>query len=408
MKVFFRNIHLYLGLTAGLVILVVCFTGAVLVFEKEFQHTLYPERYFVEAGSERMPLDSIVRKFEAGVKGAKVSGVKVYAERNRTLEVSYTEKDNKPKGESGGEKKKDASAKPEGAKKTMDGPRGKTGFVNPYTGDVIGTYESRSPFFFTIFSLHRWLLLGDTGKFIVGSATLIFLFILITGIILWWPKTMAKLRQHLTIKWSKWKRINHDLHIVIGFYTSLFLFAFAFTGLAWSFEWFNDGIYWATNSENKRPEPPASAFQDAPTVSIESVLKSVQSKIPDAIYIQLNLPKDSAAAYSTTVMAASAAHERATDQYFFDQYSGQLAGTLLFSERNLGQRVRSTFYTIHVGSIAGLPGRIVAFISCVAGFTFPVTGVILWINRLKKQRKKQNKKKRNTSIHEPNIPIEVD
>jgi uncharacterized iron-regulated membrane protein len=60
----------------------------------------------------------------------------------------------------------------------------------------------------------------------------------------------------------------------------------------------------------------------------------------------------------------------------------------LFVDKNLGQRVRATFYPVHVGSIAGLPGRIVAFLACVAGVTFPVTGVILWLNRLKKNAKK--------------------
>jgi len=170
--------------------------------------------------------------------------------------------------------------------------------------------------------------MGNTGKLITGISTLVFLFILSTGIILWWPKTKAKLKQHLTIKWSGWKRINHDLHIVIGFYCAIFLFAFAFTGLAWSFEWFNNGIYWVTGTENKRPEPPASVYQaTAIPVSTESILNSIKKQVSDASYIQINLPKDSAAVYVATVMSGSAAHERASDQYFFDQYTGQLAGT---------------------------------------------------------------------------------
>ena len=42
--------------------------------------------------------------------------------------------------------------------------------------------------FLSMFSLHRWLLIGDTGKLITGISTSVFLFILITGIILWWPR----------------------------------------------------------------------------------------------------------------------------------------------------------------------------------------------------------------------------
>ena len=58
MKVFFRRIHLYLSLAAGLVILVACLTGAMLVFEKEAQMALNKDRYFVEATGQKIPLEN--------------------------------------------------------------------------------------------------------------------------------------------------------------------------------------------------------------------------------------------------------------------------------------------------------------------------------------------------------------
>jgi uncharacterized iron-regulated membrane protein len=44
MKKWFRRIHLYLGLSSGLVIMVSCLTGAMLVFEEEMQHAFHRER----------------------------------------------------------------------------------------------------------------------------------------------------------------------------------------------------------------------------------------------------------------------------------------------------------------------------------------------------------------------------
>ena len=87
------------------------------------------------------------------------------------------------------------------------------------------------------------------------------------------------------------------------------------------------------------------------------------------------------------------AHETAADNYYIDQYSGQIAGSLKFSDKNLGQRVRATFKPVHVGSIYGLPSKIIAFLVCVCGVTFPVTGVIMWLQRLKKNKKKQSAEK---------------
>jgi uncharacterized iron-regulated membrane protein len=242
------------------------------------------------------------------------------------------------------------------------------------------------------------LLAGDTGKLIVGVSTSMFLFILITGIVLWWPQNRKILKQRLSLKWNAgWKRINHDWHIVIGFYTAIFLFAFAFTGLAWSFKWFNDGIYWITGSENKRPEPPKSTvLEGTAALSFDQAYTMARKQMPDAEYYTISRPQEADASVTVTVMPADAIHERATHQLFYDKYTGEQLGQLLYQERSLGQRVRTTFYPVHVGSIGGLPGRIIAFISCLAGFTFPITGVILWINRLRK-----NKKKNKTKISSP-------
>lgn len=396
MKVFFRNIHLYLSLAAGIVIAIVCFTGAVLVFEKEMQQMIYPERYQVEAMAvAQVPIEKMVVRLQEQVPGAKVSSVKIYSDTERTVELGYKVEDKK----SETHKSVDTHGKGQ-AEKGKEGPqKGKEGkpggnsqaFMNPYTGQIAGMQSQRSPFFFTIFSLHRWLLAGDTGKLIVGVSTSLFLFILITGIVLWWPQNKKILKQRLNLKWNAgWKRLNHDLHIVVGFYTAIFLFAFAFTGLAWSFTWFNDGIYWVTGSENKRPEPPASVLAaGASAISFDQAYGIAKSQMPEAEYYTINRPNEAEASISVTVMPTDAVHERATNQLFIDQYSGQLLGQLRYKDRNLGQRVRTTFYPVHVGSIGGMPGRIIAFLSCLAGATFPITGLILWLNRLKKNRKKK-------------------
>ncbi|HEX5168889.1 MAG TPA: PepSY-associated TM helix domain-containing protein [Cyclobacteriaceae bacterium] len=387
MKTFWRSIHLYLSLAAGLVIMVICFTGATLVFEKEFQQTIYPDRYYVMPADHRLPLESVINQFESRMAGTTVSGIKLYGDVARTLEVSYIDKD--PSRAIAGT---DGKVKSERGKR-REGPRNKMAFINPYNGDLIGMHEGRSGFFSTMFSLHRWLLMGDIGKLLVGVSTTIFLFIIITGLVLWWPGTRDKLKQHLTYKWAGWKRINHDLHIVTGFYVAIFLFAFGFTGLAWSFKWFNDGIYLITGTENKRPEPPVSVYRaNAGSKSFDEIYSAITKEVPGAEYYQISRPKDSLSAFVVTVMPGNAVHERASDQYFVDQYRGRIIGTGLYRDRNLGQQVRSIFYPIHVGSIGGLPGRIIAFFSCIAGVTFPITGLIMWINRLTKKRKKLRRK----------------
>ncbi len=364
MKKLYRTIHLYLGLACGLVIAVVCFTGATLVFEKELEGMIYPERRHVPVGAERVAVETMMAAVKARAPRGKVTMVKVYGDRERPVEIGYR---------LGGEKGENSRA-----------------FVDPYTGRVIALSGARGPFFATMFSLHRWLLAGDVGKRIVGVSTLVFLVILITGIILWWPRTMRFLRQRLVPKLTTgWKRTNHDLHVVIGFWTALPLFICAFTGLAWSFTWFNDGIYTVTGSPLKPPPPPRSvAVEGAKPIELDRALALAAARMPGAESYTIAPASKPTDAIRVTVMPADAPHERASHQIFVDRYSGAELALRRYEQQSLGQRARSIFYPIHVGSIAGLPGRIIALVACVAGFTFPFTGVILWINRLRRKRAK--------------------
>ncbi len=387
MKVFFRRIHLYLSLAAGLVILIACLTGAVLVFEKDLQMGLNKHRYYVEAANAKLSPDELVKFVKDSFPKAKINGVKLYEDAERSAEVSVAFPPAK-------DKKKDtakASPKAEVGKKPIAPQRqpGFTIFINPYTGQILEKYSYQETWFYTVFALHRWLLGSNDGigKYIVGISTFIFLFILITGVILWWPRTRKVLKQRLRIKWDAgWKRLNHDLHIVFGFYSCIFLFIFAFTGLAWSFEWFNDGIYKITNSPVKATPPPKSTYiAEAKRISFDDALAVAKTIYTDVDYYNIQMPKDSIEAVNVSALRKDPVHESATDAVYIDQYSGKVLGTLKFEERSLGARVRSTFKPVHTGSIWGTPSKIIAFIVCLFGVSFPITGVIMWLNRIKKK-----------------------
>ena len=115
-------------------------------------------------------------------------------------------------------------------------------------------------------------------------------------------------------------------------------------------------------------------------------------------YYSFRAPNDSTGVFIASVLPTGA-HESAVDNYYVDQYSGEVIGSLKYKDKNLGQRVRSTFKPVHVGSIYGWSSKIIAFLVCLLGVTFPITGVILWLNRLKK-------KKRKTALNEKEIVVD--
>jgi uncharacterized iron-regulated membrane protein len=395
MKVFFRTIHLYLSLAAGIIIFCSCFTGTLLVFEKEIEHTLHPKRYYVEAQQVRMPLAQLIKGTLKQMPKAKFVSAMVYGDARRAVEIGVIVPGNKDKKEKPAQAdgKKQAGASGKTGKDAKDGGKPNlTVFVNPYTGHVTGEYNRRQTFLYSVEMFHRFLLAGkdSVGDWIVGISTLIFLFILITGVVLWWPKTKNIMRQRLKIKWDgSTKRLVHDLHLVTGFYTSVFLIIIVLTGLIMTFKWANQALFAITGSklEKEQPKSPQSKYQvGVEALGVDAALQNVAAKTQSAEYYTVRIPKDSTGTYSVNILPQGAI-ENTGDTYYIDQYSGSLAGSQTFASKNLGQRVRALVKPVHTGSVYGLPTRIISFIVCLLSLIFPVTGVMMWLNRTKKKGK---------------------
>ena len=137
--------------------------------------------------------------------------------------------------------------------------------------------------------------------------------------------------------------------------------------------------------------PKSNVIANSKRVSFDEALAAGKTVYPDAAFYNIAMPKDSAEAVNVTALNKNALHESATDAVYIDQYSGEVLSTMKFSERSLGARVRSTFKPVHTGSIWGTPSKIIAFIVCLLGVTFPITGVTMWINRTRRKKRMINK-----------------
>ncbi|OGX90274.1 PepSY-associated TM helix domain-containing protein, partial [Hymenobacter coccineus] len=275
-----------------------------------------------------------------------------------------------------------------GGKGRDNGPRL---FLNPYTGAIVGEVKTQDSFFHFVEQLHRGLVAGRVGKLVMGINGIIFLFILGTGIVLWWPAARKALTARLTVKWgSSWKRLNHDFHIVLGFYTSLFLFIMAITGVGMSFDWVGKTINTVTHSPQQRPEPPTSTVPAAAgqTFGADAALAAARQQAPAAESYNMQLPKEPTGSLQVGILRPGAPTERATDDVYFDRYSGQVLRQTTYAQQPLGQRIRGLFKSIHTGAIFGWPTKVLAFVIVLLGATFPVTGTILWLNRTRKSKKK--------------------
>lgn len=363
LKKIFGKLHLWLGLLSGAVVLVVALTGSLLVFEKELDEWANQDFYFAPApGGQRLTIDSLMHRVQAADPALRISEVEeVQNGQLRNVLVS-------------GQK---------------DGHTW-IAAVNPYTGEVVRTVRHDQRFFTIVLHLHRYLLAGETGKAVTGVCCLIFLVLLVTGIVLWWPKRIRQLKQRLQVKWSgSRKRLNWDLHAVGGFYAYLVLFVIALTGLTWSYKWFNNGIFQLFDGRPmQRYTPPANRASGPVAYGFyEQVYQEAVRRLPYKGKLSLLLPKNDSLSVTVSKENFEASVTNVVDYLYFERGTVHLLKERLYENESLGMKVRRLVYPIHTGQIYGWPTKIIAFLVCLLAASLPITGLRIWLGRRKKARK---------------------
>lgn len=364
MKKFFAKIHLWLSIPFGIIIAIVCLTGAILVFETEILELSYPSRYFVKEvkGEPLSPAALISSARRQLPDSIQITGIRVTSSPDRTYQL------------------------------TLPGKKAAC-FINPYTAEITGIDDGQG-FFMQTMRLHRWLL-GENkrdgsfflGKALVGYATLVLTLILISGIVIWFPRNRKVLKNRLKIKTQAgWRRFFYDLHVSGGFYATLLLLVLTLTGLTWSFGWYRTAFYTAfgvgtSQIQTHAPAPTArkKTSGSADYAQWTNVLATLQNRYPDFNSITI---QDGTA----TVSTADYGNTGGSDRYSFDPATGEITGAQLYKDLPKSGKIRGWIYAVHVGSWGGITTRILSCLVSLLGAVFALTGYYFWIKKRKRKR----------------------
>jgi uncharacterized iron-regulated membrane protein len=358
-------IHRWLGFISGLVVLIVSITGCIFCFQDEIQDALCPYRTVTE--QNRPYVDPSVLKQTALKKypGATASYIYYYGKsRPAAVLVAW--------------------------------PKGKftNVYLNPYTAQITRTEIASKNFFTIVEYIHLYLLLPPkVGAMVVGVSVLIFIVLMITGIVLWWPKRKSDRKRSFNIKWNgRWRRVNYDLHNVLGFYVTSIALILAITGLSMTFDWVREGIYNTANLGKTYATEKVAAKSDSLNKAalitkpvIDRALIEAENRSPKA---EMFLIYDDAAASGTVGVTAYAKslHYSNGDEYYFDKYTAKLLRSLPYDKKSTGMKLNDLNYDIHVGQALGLTGKIIAFLASLVCGSLPVTGFIVWLGKRKKKK----------------------
>ncbi|WP_199137693.1 PepSY-associated TM helix domain-containing protein [Pedobacter sp. ASV12] len=376
-------LHLWLGLFSGLIVFIVATTGCIFAFQVEITAWIHHDEIFVNppAKAQPLPLSQLQKEAEKALgNGIKVGFVETYQSPERAwIFGSYK------------------AGNPNAFFYFDAIDYYKVVYVNPYTGKVNLVKDYKYDFFNVVKFIHWSLLINHPiGQQLVGWSTFIFVILLITGMIHWWPKNLKKSNfdKSFKVKWkAKFKRLNYDLHNVPGFYALLVCLILALTGLVWAFQWFQATVY-AVASQSTTP-PIVKTFKSDSTGAkvshpLDISFEQARQMLKGVDRIGMNPPTDK----SGTI---SAYGYRGLETYYdfdvlqFDQYTGKFINRRNHSEQNTGEKLIGMNYDIHVGAVLGLTGKIMAFFASLVAATLPITGFIIWLGKKKKKKKKINK-----------------
>jgi len=370
------QIHRWLGLISGLVVFIIGITGAIYAFEKELSAFFYKDIYKVTPEEQKISIDSvliiasktlgpqypvsIIRMEQDPAKAIEVNSWKFNREANTYWnKVIYS----------------------------------RAVFINPYTGKVTREVNLKWEFFNVVLAIHTSLLLGNIGGLIIGWSTVIFIILLITGLILWYPKNKAAAKQRFWFKWKKttsFKRKNYDWHNISGFYSFLLLLIMALTGIIWSFDWWEETVLKTVNMGEKveREKP---VYSDTTHITGAIPLSVITEQIPGLSFNRkkyfIVLP-DQKGGTVNAVVPGEGRDRYKFIQLYFDRFSGKfIHRAKLFHQKTPGEKLRNMNIDIHTGSILGFPGKLLACILSLIAAALPVTGFLIWRSRQKSRTK---------------------
>ncbi len=364
-------LHLVCGVVTGLVIFIMSATGVALTYEKQMLR--WADGFDAQAacaGAEPLRVDALVARVGAE-KGKPPTAVLFRADPSQPVRVSF-------------------------GRESVE--------VNPCTGSPMesGSTGLRD-FMRAMIVWHRWLgQEGDgraVGKAITGVSNLAFLFIIVSGVYLWWPKewTWKHLKPIVLFRGGlRGKARDFNWHNVFGLWCAVPLFLVAGTAVFFSYSWSTDLLYAVTGEERPAgrggPAAPGRApGQPEPTAglaSLDSLWLRATRTTPDWRSVTMRFPGDPAGPLSFTIDRGNGFRPDLRSTLLLNRVTGEVIRESTYSDNSTAQNARSWIRWIHTGEAGGLAGQTVAGVVSVAACFLVYTGWMLSWRRFRAWRQR--------------------
>lgn len=356
-KVLF-NLHLYLALFTGIFVVIVGVSGSIMAFEEEIDHATNPKFFKVEPRGQRLSAGEMLAAAAKAYPGQKIGSLRL----------------------------------PQGPDNSAGfGVRGQQVFLNPYTGVIIGSRDPKT-WLSNVHQLHLRLLMEPTGKTVVAAITGILLFLVISGIYLWWPQKRA------AIKWSgnSW-RVNFDIHNTVGIYSAVLLLALGFSGLIVHFDnEIEQSLHKMAGTEKVGKNTPSTAVPGAARITPDQAIASALDAIPGTAPLSISVPQNQKGTYLVALRFPEDLTPGGRSWANVDQYSGKVINLQNSRTVATGTRVIILNRALHTGDILGVFTKILMSLTALMLVGQAITGYFMWWKKLRARQRDESERASET------------
>lgn len=360
MRRFARFLHLFCGLSLGVVLSVICLSGALVVYKPSLEKQCIREKAYLDSFREQIPLllETLLQNVRLEYPAYHISNMVIYGDRDEAYSF----------------------------RTTKEGEKGRRQiYVNQYTGQVLGEDVYNTKFMQWVYDLHTDLFLGKAGRVIVGSLGLFLLLMILTGIALLPPR----LRPIVTLKSRNSKYMTrYRRHIIIGLMSAVPLAVIALTGAYWGFPRVYQSAFEAITQSQAVPDRPLiERNATGSNVSLDQIVRSARDYYPEGEPTMIFFPKSETAPFSVRMKHPHDYSRTGSNHVYIHPQTGDVVAANLWETKPAAEKLVRSMYFIHFGEFWGHCSRILWMIT---GFLVPVlyfSGLYLWYVKFTKNHR---------------------
>ena len=253
-------------------------------------------------------------------------------------------------------------------------------YVDRFTGEPLG--DGNTPtrrFLRSVMYWHRWFALEGEyriiGRTFTATANLGFLFLLISGFYLWWPSTgsRAAWRQVLWFRRGLSGRArNFNWHSVIGFWSAVPLAIIVVSGATISYRWAGNLVYRLVGEappSQTSPQPLESVARGdlsvtpdpaTPLVKLQALASKAAAETPEWRTMTVSLPQSIHDPVLVAVDRGTGRQPSKSEDLLFDRATGELVERAGYPTFSRGRKIRRWLRFAHTGEVFGVIGQSIA------------------------------------------------